>query len=86
MVMDAIVKPPLSKGLCCLRLEEVLEQTCPTHRSKYECPDILLDEHTDGTIGIIVHDGGESMITIHYCPWCGRKLHEAEGDHVGRED
>ena len=28
----------------------------------------------DGTFGLIVHDGGHSVITINHCPWCGVKL------------
>lgn len=27
--------------------------------------------------GIIVHDGGGSVIGIRFCPWCGKKLPES---------
>jgi hypothetical protein len=30
--------------------------------------------------GIIVHDGGSSMIQIHFCPWCGTRLPESKRD------
>jgi hypothetical protein len=33
------------------------------------------DEH-----GLIVHDGGSSMVTIDYCPWCGTRLPESKRD------
>lgn len=30
--------------------------------------------------GIIVHDGGQSMVGIAYCPWCGSRLPDSERD------
>jgi hypothetical protein len=30
--------------------------------------------------GLIIHDGGSSMIEIHFCPWCGTKLPESKRD------
>ena len=30
--------------------------------------------------GLIVHDGGQSYITINFCPWCGEKLPETKRD------
>ena len=47
--------------------------TCNIHNNPFECPDHIMYIHND-TYGIIVHDGGESYITINYCPWCGKKL------------
>lgn len=45
------------------------------HPDRFECPDALLHhDDRDGEYGIIIHDGGSSVITIHYCPWCGSKL------------
>lgn len=40
----------------------------------YDNVDIIIREWDDGTIGIPIHDGGESMIEIKYCPFCGKKL------------
>jgi hypothetical protein len=56
-----------------------LDRQCPQH-DKYECADHLLDRHRDGTIGILIKDGGTSMILINFCPWCGVSLpRKAEG-------
>jgi len=30
--------------------------------------------------GIVVHDGGSSMIQIHFCPWCGTRLPPSRRD------
>jgi hypothetical protein len=48
---------------------------CDQHPNSFDCPDALIlyvpcfDEY-----GIIIHDGGRSTLTIHYCPWCGTAL------------
>lgn len=47
----------------------------------FKNPDILIyysskfDEY-----GIIIHDGGASLIEIQYCPWCGRRFRESKRD------
>jgi len=44
-------------------------------------PDVLVaylskfDEH-----GLVVHDGGSSIVQIHFCPWCGTRLPESRRD------
>ena len=66
---------------CCEMMRSNVESVCDVHASRYECPDALIDYWPDtGTYGIIVHDGGESMITISFCPWCGTEL----SSHSGR--
>ena len=30
--------------------------------------------------GLIIHDGSSSIITISFCPWCGKKLPESKSD------
>jgi len=35
----------------------------------------VLDEY-----GLLVHDGGDSYISISFCPWCGQKLPESKRD------
>lgn len=60
---------------CCDMMRENVEKACPDHEDKYDCPDALIDYwENDPAYGIIVHDGGHSMITINFCPWCGTKL------------
>ena len=66
---------------CCQQMETSAEGTCEHHADRWSCPDALVsysarfDEY-----GIIIHDGGSSKIAIHYCPWCGSKLPESQGD------
>lgn len=72
---------------CCNRMNKELTRKCDginkeamghpveaIHRNRLECPDVLLHEVTSGEIGLIVHDGGQSIIRINYCPWCGARL------------
>jgi hypothetical protein len=66
---------------CCDRMDYDLNQTCELHTDRFDCPDALI-AITDGQYGIIVHDGGSSIIVIAYCPWCGSKLPIAD-DRVG---
>jgi hypothetical protein len=56
-------------------MRENVERTCPEHPNRYDCPDCLIAYWAaSGTYGVIVHDGGESVIRISYCPWCGTEL------------
>ena len=58
---------------CCDRMDYDLSQRCDAHVSRYACPDALID--VIGTrYGLIVHDGGSSVIEIDFCPWCGTRL------------
>ena len=50
-----------------------LDQTCNQHADRSDCPDALIDQVCGG-YGIIVHDGGSSVVGIAFCPWCGAKL------------
>jgi hypothetical protein len=50
-----------------------LSQVSNLHPNRYDCPDALIAE-VGGGYGLIVHDGGESVIRIAYCPWCGARL------------
>ena len=66
---------------CCKRLAQAVSQKCARHPDRSDCPDALLgywpkyDEY-----GLIVHDGGSSLILIGFCPWCGTKLPESKRD------
>jgi hypothetical protein len=66
---------------CCDRMTEALSSTCTEHPDRWDCPDALVsysprfDEY-----GLIVHDGGRSVIGIAYCPWCGAALPESKRD------
>lgn len=58
---------------CCGRMEYDLSQRCEQHADRNDCPDALIST-VQGGYGIIVHDGGNSVIKIAFCPWCGSKL------------
>jgi hypothetical protein len=60
-----------------------LNQSCEQHADRADCPDALIDR-VQGKYGIIVHDGGGSVIEIAFCPWCGAKLSPV-GDHDPQE-
>lgn len=56
-------------------MAEAAGSVCDRHPDRFECPDALLHYGTrTGEYGIIIHDGGSSVVTIQYCPWCGTKL------------
>jgi hypothetical protein len=53
-------------------MEQDLTHACDVHQDRNSCPDALIGTLRSG-YGIIVHDGGGSVIEIAYCPWCGTK-------------
>ena len=59
---------------CCERMAVDLNQTCDQHHNRFDCPDNLMHRMRDGSYGLMVHDGGRSVIQIAFCPWCGTKL------------
>jgi hypothetical protein len=59
---------------CCERMAFDLDRKCEGHPDRFSCPDMLIHRSQDGSHGLIVHDGGTSVIGIAFCPWCGTKL------------
>jgi hypothetical protein len=59
---------------CCEVMRYNLEYVCELHPDPFYCPDNILYKQKRGVVGIIVHDGGSSIIGINYCPWCGTEL------------
>jgi hypothetical protein len=51
-----------------------LNQVCDMHSDRFECGDNLVYAASDGTFGLIIHDGGSSFVEIRFGPWCGTKL------------
>lgn len=82
---SAIVGKNMKKfKYCCEIMEDMSTLSCVMH-DKYECPDVLIDRHKDGKMGIIIHDDGTSMMVINYCPWCGSKINKRKKNkNVGR--
>jgi hypothetical protein len=60
---------------CCERMADAVASECDEHPNRWDCPDALggywpkLREY-----GLLVHDGGSSMVVIEHCPWCGVRL------------
>jgi Domain of unknown function (DUF6980) len=54
-------------------MDRDLEQHCDLHHSRFDCPDAIVGILRGG-YGLIVHDGGSSIIEIEFCPWCGSRL------------
>ena len=60
---------------CCERMRAQVQQRCPDHPDRYDCPDALIAHVSKfREYGLIIHDGGRSSINIAYCPWCGAAL------------
>jgi hypothetical protein len=60
---------------CCEMMTGNVNSTCDQHSDRHDCPDCLIDYWPSSqAYGIMIHDGGSSMIAISFCPWCGTKL------------
>jgi hypothetical protein len=56
-------------------MDHDLNQKCDVHKTRSDCPHAMI-EVVRGGYGLIVHDGGSSVVEIGFCPWCGSKLPE----------
>lgn len=63
---------------CCDRMARDLSRVCGRHPDRFDCPDALIARMAGG-YGLIVHDGGGSVIEIAFCPWCGARLPPMKG-------
>lgn len=60
---------------CCPMMTEQVSGVCGRHADDFDCPDSLVHYNPGpGTYGLIIHDGGSSVVAIGYCPWCGTSL------------
>jgi hypothetical protein len=50
-----------------------IDHTCDGHKISAACPDTLI-KVVRGGYGLIIHDGGSSVVEIGFCPWCGATL------------
>ncbi|WP_242417410.1 DUF6980 family protein [Sphingomonas panni] len=62
---------------CCDQMQEDLERRCAVHEDRSDCPDAFIGRASGG-YGLLIHDGGSSMIAISFCPWCGTRLPERD--------
>jgi hypothetical protein len=66
---------------CCEYMRREAERVCEQHPDRFACPDCLVHySPTSGGFGLIIHDGGRSVIRIRFCPWCGSPLLESLRD------
>lgn len=67
--------------LCCQAMAQHLNWLCDQHEDAFDCPDALVWFNPKfQEYGLIIHDGGASIVTISFCPWCGRRLPESQRD------
>jgi hypothetical protein len=60
---------------CCEDMRREAERMCEQHPNRFDCSDCLIHySPRSGGYGLIVHDGGSSVIRIRFCPWCGTEL------------
>ena len=58
---------------CCERMDYHVLHRCDLHETREDCPDAMV-KNVRGGYGLMVHDGGPSVIEIRFCPWCGATL------------
>ena len=56
---------------CCATMQDMLELDCDIHKAPDPCPDQIIVCADGGGLGIPIMDGGDSAISIDFCPWCG---------------
>ncbi|WP_412760022.1 DUF6980 family protein [Methylobacterium guangdongense] len=54
-----------------------LQHRCDVHPNRPDCPDAFIAKTRSG-YGLMVHDGGSSVVEIAFCPWCGAKLPQSD--------
>jgi len=67
-------------NVCCSDMAYYLSLPCPDHFDPFDCADSMVYwSPQSGNYGLIIHDGGNSTISISHCPWCGVKLLNKSG-------
>lgn len=66
-------KLKLPRKFCCEIMKVHLTRDCTIH-DYIECADNVIAYLGRGKYGLLIHDGGSSVYSINYCPWCGKKL------------
>lgn len=65
---------------CCETMRQQVAHVCDQHPNRFDCGDCLVHYFPEyREYGLIIHDGGSSVILIQYCPWCGSKLPDLRG-------
>lgn len=68
---------------CCEMMTSNVNYRCDNHPDPFDCADNIIS-YTEAfqEYGIIIHDGGTSVIEITFCPWCGTRLPESRRDEI----
>jgi hypothetical protein len=68
-------------------MDQNIENKCDLHSDRFDCPDALVN-YADkfDAYGLIIHDGGRSVIGINFCPWCGKKLRDLSEEYFDEVD
>jgi hypothetical protein len=71
----------MGKRHCCQDTERNVAFTCEAHQSRFDGPDALVDyDPRFDEYGLIIDDGGSSVLAIKFCPWCGDRLPASKRD------
>jgi hypothetical protein len=54
------------KELCCDQMRAQLNWKCDEHTSASDCPDALVGRIGANGYGLYIHDGGSSLVEIHF--------------------
>jgi hypothetical protein len=69
----------VTENWCCEQMGQQLELVCQKHPGAGQCPDNLVTFWPQfQEYGLVVHDGGDSVVSIRFCPWCGTRLPDSE--------
>jgi tryptophan synthase alpha chain len=64
---------------CCDTMRHYVTWECDMHPTRADCGDCIVEYWPDqDRYGILIHDGGTSMVAIAFCPWCGAALPDAD--------
>ena len=62
----------------CIHAAYYATPLCDNHYNGWECSDVALVRDENGDWGLPIRDqedgSAETMLRIHHCPWCGKKL------------
>jgi len=66
---------------CCDAMARQVAWRCAGHEDPFDCPDALvMFDARFQEYGLIIHDGGTSVVGIAFCPWCGSRLPDSQRD------
>ena len=62
---------------CCEVMARAIDPKCPDHPDPWDCADALIAYWPRfDCYGMMIKDGGRSVLAMDFCPWCGHKLRD----------